>query len=399
MSGPVVVKQRAYFDYAATTPVDERVRQAMEPYQSEKFGNPSSLHSFGQETKAAINKAREQVAGLIGARPEEIVFTSGGTEADNYALEGVAYALEAKGKHIITSAVEHDAVINCCRFLEKRGFQVTYLPVDQYGSVSPESVAKALTDQTILVSVMHANNEIGTIEPISDIAKVIAGVGDGVRGKIYFHTDAVQTAGHIPVNVNDLGVDLLAISAHKLYGPKGVGCLYVRQGTKLTSLIHGGGQENNRRASTENVAGIVGFGAAAEIAAREMAGENKALVKLRDIFIKKALETIPDCQLNGDPVKRLPNNLNFSLNYVEGESVLINLDHEGIAASTGSACSSGTLEPSHVLKAIGLPPVLAHGSLRFSLGKQTTEAEIERAVEVLEKIVKKLRAMSPLGKK
>ncbi len=391
--------KRIYFDYAATTPVDDRVRLAMEPYHSEKFGNPSSLHAFGQETKAALERAREQVAALIGAAPDEIVFTSGGTEADNYALEGVAYSKEAKGKHIITSAIEHHAVLECCHFLEKRGFRVTYLPVDKNGAVDPRSVAQAITGETILVSIMHANNEIGTIEPIAEIAKVVAGAGGEVRGKVLFHTDAVQTAGHIPVNVKDLGVDLLAISAHKLYGPKGVGCLYVRKGTKLVSLIHGGGQENNRRASTENVAGIVGFGVAAEIAAREMAGENEQLTRLRDGFAKKVLAAIPDSQLNGDPVKRLPNNLNFSINYVEGEALLINLDLEGIAASTGSACSSGTLEPSHVLKAIGLAPVLAHGSLRFSLGKQTTQAEIDTAVAALDQIVKKLRAMSPLARR
>ena len=395
-----MLKKRIYLDYAATTPVDERVRQAMEPYYAEKFGNPSSLHSFGQETKAAIEQAREQVAGLIGALPEEIVFTSGGTEADNFALEGIAYANEARGNHIITSAIEHPAVLECCRFLEQRGFSFTYLPVDQFGLVSPESVKNAITDKTILVSVMHANNEIGTIQPIKEIGEVIKGArgqGPGAR-EIYFHTDAVQTVGHIPVNVNELGVDLLAVSAHKLYGPKGVGMLYVRKGTKLTSLIHGGGQECNRRASTENVAGIVGFGVAAGIAAREMTEENKKLTRLRDSFIKKVLETIPDSQLNGDPVRRLPNNLNFSINYIEGEAMLINLDIERIAASTGSACSSGSLEPSHVLKALGLSYELSHGSLRFSLGKETTAAEIDRAVEVLKKTVEKLRAMSPLTK-
>jgi cysteine desulfurase len=395
-----MVKNRIYFDYAATTPVDERVRLAMEPYYTEKFGNPSSLHAFGQETKAAIEQAREQVAGLIGALPEEIVFTSGGTEADNYALEGIAYAHEKAGNHIIVSAIEHHAVLACCDFLATRGFNITYLPVDKFGIVSPESVKQAITDRTILVSVMHANNEIGTIEPIAEIAKVVKGArGEGREERVlYFHTDAVQTVGHIPVDVNKLGVDLLAVSAHKLYGPKGVGLLYVRKGTKLTSLIHGGGQERSRRASTENVAGIVGFGVAAEIAAREMAAENKQLVRLRDDFVKKVLAKVPDSRLNGDPVKRLPNNLNFSINYIEGEAMLINLDVEGIAASTGSACSSGTLEPSHVLKAIGLSYELSHGSLRFSLGKQTTEAQVDRAVEVLDKVVKKLRAMSPLTK-
>ena len=390
--------KRIYLDYAATTPVDERVRLAMEPYDSEKFGNPSSLHSFGQETRAAIEKAREQVAGLIGALPEEIVFTSGGTEADNFALEGVAFANEAQGNHIITSAIEHSAVIECCKFLETRGFNITYLPVDKFGIVSPESVKNAITEKTILVSIMHANNEIGTIEPIKEIGEAIKSRVASHGSRVYFHTDAVQTVGHIPVNVDELGVDLLAVSAHKLYGPKGVGLLYIRKGTKLTSLIHGGGQEHNRRASTENVPGIVGFGAAAEIATREMAEENKKLIKLRDKFVKKVLDRIPDSRLNGDPVRRLPNNLNFSINYVEGEAMLINLDLEGIAASTGSACSSGTLEPSHVLKAIGLSYELSHGSLRFSLGKQTSEADVDKAVEVLATVVKKLRAISPLTK-
>lgn len=387
---------RIYLDYAATTPADPQTVEAMRPYFNEKYGNPSSIHSFGQETKAAIEKARAQVAKLIGAKPDEIVFASGGTEADNHALEGVAFALEKKGNHIITSAIEHHAVTECCQFLKKCGFEITFLTVDKYGSVDPEAVEKAVTPKTILVSIMHANNEIGTIEPIAEIGKRIKGKG------IYLHTDAVQTAGHIPVNVDDLGVDLLSMSAHKLYGPKGVGALYIRKGTRVTPFLHGGAQENNRRASTENVPGIAGFGVAAELAQKNMSEEGKKLLPLRDKLIKGILEKIPDVLLNGHPGQRLPNNVNVSVKYIEGESMLLNLDMLGIAASSGSACTSGSLDPSHVLLAIGLPHEIAHGSLRFSLGKYTTEAEIDYVLEQLPKIVEKLRKMSPLypgGKK
>src|SRR3989344_2373795 len=360
--------KKIYLDYAATTPVEPKVVEAMRPYHSEKFGNPSSIHSYGQETRAAIEQAREKVARLIGAKPDEIVFTSGGTEADNMALEGVAFANETMGNHIITSSIEHPAVLECCRFLETRGFSVTYLPVDEFGVVSPESVRAAITEKTILVSIMHANNEIGTIQPIAEIAKEI-GVRSSESGrKIYFHTDAVQTVGHIPANVDELGVDLLAVSAHKLYGPKGTGFLYVRKGTKLVSLIHGGSQEHNRRGSTENLTGIVGFGAAAEIAAREMGSEIKKMTPLRDKLIKDVLAKIPDTQLNGHPTLRLPNNVNFSINFIEGESILLNLDLEGIAASTGSACSFGTFWPSHALKALGLSFQLAPRSAPFFFG-------------------------------
>lgn len=393
--------KRIYLDYAATTPTHPKVVEAMQLYFSEKFGNPSSIHSFGQETKAAIERARGQVVGLLGGLAEEIIFTSGGTEADNFALEGIAFANESKGNHIIVSAIEHHAVTECCEFLKKRGFEITLLPVDKYGLVDPEAVGKAITPKTILVSIMHANNEIGTIQPITEIAKVIRKTRDDGRGtKIYFHTDAVQTAGHLPVNVDELGVDLLSISAHKLYGPKGVGALYIRKGTRITPFIHGGGQENGRRASTENVPGIVGFGAAAELALEDVKnGENKKLIPLRDKLTKGILEKIPDCQLNGHPTQRLPNNVNVSVKYVEGESMLLNLDLQGIAASTGSACSSGSLEPSHVLLAIGLSHEQAHGSLRFTLGKYTTEEEIDFVLKVLPEIVAKLRAMSPLGRK
>ncbi len=390
---------RIYLDYAATTPADPQVAEAMKPYFSEKYGNPSSIHSFGQETKAAIEKAREQVAKLIAAKPEEIVFTSGGTEADNFALEGAAFASEKKGNHIIVSAIEHHAVTECCEFLKKRGFQITYLPVDKDGLVDPQEVKKAINDKTILVSIMHANNEIGTIEPIAEISKIIKNRNSELGTGIYFHTDAVQTAGHIPVNVNELGVDLLSMSAHKLYGPKGVGALYIRKGTRMVSFLHGGGQENGRRASTENVPGIVGFGAAAELALEDVNnGESKKLIPLRDKLIKGILERVPDSQLNGHPTLRLPNNANVSIKYVEGEAMLLNLDLQGIAASTGSACSSGSLEPSHVLMAIGLSHELAHGSLRFTLGKYTTEQDIDFVLKVLPEIVAKLRAMSPLTK-
>jgi len=384
--------RKIYLDYAATTPTHPEVVKAMLPYFTEAFGNPSSIYFYGQEAKGAIEEARDKVADLIGAQNEEIVFTSGGTEADNFALEGVAFAKESKGNHIITSSIEHHAVIETCKFLERRGFRVTYLPVDEYGLVAPDDVKRAITDKTILISVMQANNEVGTIEPIAEIGKIAREAG------IYFHTDAVQTVGHIPVDVNGLGVDLLSISAHKLYGPKGVGALYIRKGTKLIPFMHGGEQERRRRASTENVPGIVGFSKAIELARQEMTEEAERLTYLRDQLIKGLLGRIDHIRLNGHPIKRLPNNVNISVDYVEGESMLLNLDLEGICASTGSACSSSSLEPSHVLVALGLSPELAHGSLRFSLGKWTTEEEIGQVLEVLPKIVAKLRAMSPLLK-
>jgi cysteine desulfurase len=333
------------------------------------------------------------VARVIGARNDEIVFTSGGTEADNFALKGVALANEAKGNHIITSTLEHHAVLKSAKFLEQRGFRVTYLPVDRYGLVDPADVKRAITSKTILVSVMHANNEVGTIEPIAEIGRIAREAG------VYFHTDAVQTVGHIPVNVNELGVDLLSMSAHKLYGPKGVGVLFIRKGTKIISLLHGGEQERHRRASTENVPGIVGLGEAIGLAHQEIDEEARRLTLLRDRLTRNLLERIEHTQLNGHPTRRLPNNVNISVEYVEGESMCLNLDLEGICASTGSACSSASAEPSHVLLAIGLPPQLAHGSLRFTLGKWTTEEDIERVLEILPRVVEKLRAMSPLLKK
>ena len=384
--------RRIYLDYAATTPAHPEVAKTMLPYFTDAFGNPSSIHSYGQEAKVAIEEARVKVANLIGARDEEITFTSGGTEADNFALKGTAFANEPKGNHIITSPIEHHAVIETCKFLEKSGFLVSYLPVDKQGMVDPDHVKKAITNRTILISVMHANNEMGTIEPISEIGRIAKEAG------VYFHTDAVQTAGHIPVDVNELGVDLLSMSAHKLCGPKGVGALYVRKGTKLTPFMHGGEQERRRRASTENVPGIVGFGCAVELAQQEISQEAQRLTNLRHQLIKGLLERIDHTHLNGHPVMRLPNNVNVSIDFVEGESMVLNLDLEGICVSTGSACSSSSLEPSHVLLAIGLPPEQAHGSLRLTLGKWTSEEDISRVLEVLPRIVARLRAMSPLLK-
>ena len=384
--------QRVYLDYTATTPTRPDVVKAMLPYFTDVFGNPSSIHSYGQEGKEAIEEARVKVAELIGAQDEEIVFTSGGTEADNFALKGVAYANEKKGNHIIASPIEHHAVMETCKFLEQRGFRVTFLPVDEYGLVDPDDVRRAITSETILISVMHANNEIGTIEPIAEIGKLAR------EAEICFHTDAVQTVGHIPVDVDEFGVDLLSLSAHKLYGPKGVGALYIRKGTKLTPFMHGGEQERRRRAGTENIPGIVGLGKAVELVRQEMSEEAERLTLLRDRLIKGLMEQIDHVHLNGHPRARLPNNVNVSIDFVEGESMVLNLDMEGICASTGSACSSASLEPSHVLLATGVLPEQAHGSLRLTLGRWTIEEDIQRVLEVLPRIVAKLRAMSPLLK-
>jgi len=384
--------KRIYLDHAATTPTHPEVVKAILPYFTDAFGNASSFHSYGREAKGAVEEARTKVAELIGARSQEIVFTSGGTEADNYALKGVAYANEHKGNHIITSPIEHHAVTEACKVLEKRGFRITCLPVDRYGLVDPQDVKRAITDKTILISVMHASNEVGTIEPVGEIGKITREAG------VYFHSDAVQTVGHIPVNVDELKVDLLSISAHKLYGPKGVGALYVRKGTRLVSLMDGGGQEKKRRAGTENVPAIVGLGTAAELARHDMGEEAKRLTYLRDKLLKGLGERIDHIHLNGHPSQRLPNNVNVSVDFAEGESMVLNLDLEGICVSTGSACSSASLEPSHALLALGLSPEQAHGSLRFSLGRESTEADVERVIEVLPGIVARLRAMSPLSK-
>ena len=385
--------RRIYLDYAATTPCDPLVIKAMEPYFFEKFGNPSSIHTEGQEAKGAIEEARERLAVFLGAKPEEIIFTSGGTESNNFAIEGVAYAQEKKGNHIITTSIEHHAITEPCKFLEKRGFKITYVGVDKYGLVSPSDIKKAITDKTILVSVMHANNEIGAIQPIAQIGKIAKDSG------IYFHTDAVQTVGHIPTNVNDLNVDLLSLSAHKFYGPKGVGALYVRKGTRIERFLHGGDQEKGRRASTHNTPGIVGLSKAIELCQDKMKDEAKFQTGLRDRLIKEIKEKISDVYLNGHPQQRLPNNVNFSIKYIEGESILLNLDMLGIAASTGSACTSSSLEPSHVLLAIGLSHEIAHGSLRITLGRWTKESDIDYLLEHLPKVVEKLRRMSPLYEK
>ena len=384
--------KRIYLDYAATTPTHPEVARAMLPYLGDVFGNPSAIYCYGQEARSALEQARAQVAGLIGARSEEIIFTSGGTEADNLALIGVAYAHKNRGNHIITTAIEHHAIIETARFLEKRGFEVTYLGVDGQGLVDPDDVRRAITDRTILISVMQANNEIGTIQPLAEIGGIAREAG------ICFHSDAVQAVGHIPVDVDELGVDLLSMSAHKFYGPKGVGALYLRKGTRLEALMYGGGQEGNRRSGTENTPGIIGLGRAVELARQEMAQEAGQLTRLRDRLIQDTLQRISHSRLNGHPKKRLPNNVNISFDFVEGESLVLNLDLKGICASTGSACSSSSLEPSHVLLALGLPRPQAHGSLRFTLGKWTTESDIDQVLEVLPPIVARLRAMSPLLK-
>ncbi len=382
--------ERIYLDYAATTPQDPEVLEVMKPYFSERFGNPSSIHSFGQEAKKAMEDARSKVASFIGAKEEEIVFTSGGTESNNAALFGVISANTSRGNHIVTTAIEHHAVLEPAHFLEKQGCKVTYVKPDSSGMVSPKSIEEAITDKTVLVSVMHANNEIGTIQPIKEIGAIAKSKG------IYFHTDAVQTVGHIPVNVGDLNVDLLSLSAHKFYGPKGIGCLYIRKGTRIKPYLLGGGQERRRRASTENVPGIVGLGKAIDICSKNMSQEANFQIKLRDKLITELPKRIKNVYLNGHPYQRLPNNVNFSIEYIEGESMLLNLDMLGIAASTGSACTSGDLEPSHVLLSIGRPHELCHGSVRLSLGRYTKEAEIDRFLEVFPGIVEKLRAMSPL---
>ncbi|MBU4047556.1 cysteine desulfurase NifS [bacterium] len=382
--------KRIYMDHAATTSTDVEVVKAMEPYFSLKYGNPNSIHSFGQEAREAVEEAREKIAHLIGANPSEIVFTAGGTEADNYAIKGIAWANQKKGNHIITSKIEHHAVLHSCQFLEKQGFRVTYLPVDKYGLIDPEDVKKAITDKTILVTIMHANNEIGTIEPIKEISKVVKKAG------VYFHIDSVQTVGHIPIDVNDLGVDMLSMSGHKFYGPNGVGALYLRKGTRIVNLIDGGAQEKNRRAGTENVAGIVGLGKAAELAEERLTqGKEKKIVRLKDKLIKGIIDKIENVRLNGHPTKRLPGNANFCFEFIEGESMLLSLDMEGVAASSGSACTSGSLTASHILLAIGLPPEIAHGSLRLTLGKDNTEEEIDYVIDILPGIIKKLRALSP----
>ena len=381
-----------YMDHSATTQVKPEVSEAMIPYITEHFGNPSSLYGIARDAKKAIDAARVQTARALGADPEEIYFTSGGSESDNWAIKGVALANRKRGNHIITTQIEHHAVLHTCHFLEKEGFEVTYLPVDQYGLVSPADLEKAITDRTILISVMYANNEIGTIEPVVEFGQIAR------KHKIYFHTDAVQAIGNVPIDVKSQNIDLLSLSAHKFYGPKGVGALYIRKGVRIENLIHGGGQERNRRAGTENSAGIVGLGKAIELATTDIPGHSAKLKILRDRLINGVLEQIPDSRLNGHPEKRLPGNFNVSFSFIEGESMLLWLDDEGICASTGSACTSGSLEPSHVLLATGLPVEISHGSLRLTLGDANTEEDVNIVLEVLPKIVKKLRDMSPLSR-
>lgn len=383
--------RRVYLDHSATTPVRPEVLEAMLPFlKDEAFGNPSTVYSYGREAKKALEEAREKVADLIGARPEEIFFTSGGTEADNLALIGTAAANEKKGRHIITSSIEHHAVLHTAQYLLRHGFKVTFLPVTPEGLVRVEDVEKAITDETILISVMHVNNEVGTIQPIKEIGKLARERG------IVFHTDAVQSVGKLPVNVDDLGVDLLSASGHKIYGPKGIGCLYIRKGTKINPILYGGAQERKRRPGTENMPGIVGFGRAAELAGQELESEMERLQALRDKLIDGILTRIEDVQLNGDPRQRVATNANFSFRYVEGESMLLSLDMKGICASSGSACTSGSLDPSHVLLAMGIPHEVAHGSVRMTLGRDNTEEDIDYVLEVMPEIVARLRSMSPL---
>ncbi|KKP55242.1 MAG: Cysteine desulfurase [candidate division WS6 bacterium GW2011_GWB1_33_6] len=381
-----------YLDNAATTRLNPKVLDSMLPYLKESYGNPSSIHFLGRENKKAIDKAREQVAKSLNVQFNEIFFTGGGSESDNWAIKGVAFANESKGKHIITTNIEHHAVLHTCKYLEKYGFEITYLPVKSNGIIDIEDLKKAIREDTILISVMFANNEIGTIQPIKEIGEIAREKG------IYFHTDAVQAIGHIPIDVKELNIDLLSLSAHKFNGPKGVGVLYIKSGVNILSMIHGGGQERGKRAGTENVAGIVGLGEAIEIATKDIEKKSKYLITLRDRTIKELINRIPDTILNGDPKKRLPGNINVCFKYIEGESILLMLDMKGLAASSGSACTSGSLKPSHVLLAIGLPHEIAHGSLRLTLSEETTDKDMEYLLEVLPPIVENLRKMSPLIK-
>jgi len=386
-------KRIIYMDHAATTYARKEVVEAMIPYFTEYFGNPSSIYGIARESKKAVDAARAQVAKALGADPDEIYFTSGGSESDNWAIKGIASANRKRGNHIITTGIEHHAVLHACQFLEKEGFVVTYLPVDQYGLVDPNELEKAITDKTILISIMYANNEIGTIEPIAELGDVAR------KHKVYFHTDAVQAIGNVPIDVKAQNIDLLSLSAHKFYGPKGAGALYIKKGVRIENLIHGGGQERKKRAGTENLAGIVGMGKAIGLATADIPGHNRKIQTMRDRLIKTVLEKIPHTRLNGHPEKRLPGNFNISFEFIEGESMLLWLDDEGICASTGSACTSGSLEPSHVLLATGLPVEVSHGSLRLTLGDANTDEDVDTVLKVLPKVVSRLREMSPLYQK
>lgn len=381
---------RVYLDHAATTAVRKEVLDEMLPCFSQNYGNPSSIYEIAREAKKLVDNARNQVANAINATPKEIYFTAGGSESDNWAIKGIAESYKDKGNHIITSSIEHHAVLHTCEYLEKNGYEVTYLPVDEDGKVSIKDLEAAIKPTTILITIMFANNEIGTLQPVKEIGEIAK------KHNIIFHTDAVQALGHVKIDVKEMNIDMLSLSAHKLYGPKGIGALYVRKGIKLKSYIHGGAQERGIRAGTENVAGIVGLGKAVELAVNEMEQENKRLITLRDKIIDGILNNIPYTRLNGHRTDRLPGNANISFEFIEGESILLLLDMEGFYASSGSACTSGSLDPSHVLLAIGLPHEKAHGSLRMTLGLENTEDDVNALLQVLPKIVKRLRDMSPL---
>ncbi len=383
------VDNRIYLDYAATTPVDLAVVDAMKPYQNEIFGNPLSIHSFGQEARAAVERARADIARSIGVNSDEIIFTGGGTESNNLAIQGACFRHRNRGSHIVTSAIEHHSVLNCCRFLEREGFRVTYVGVDADGIVDPDDVKMAIGSDTILVSIMHANNEIGTIQPIEEIGRIVRDSG------ILFHVDAVQSFGHVPINAGELGIDLLSSSAHKLYGPKGIGMLYAGRKADIRPLVYGGDQEFGLRPSTHNVPAIVGFAEAARLAQRVMVKEARETMVLRDTLIRGILEGIEGTRLNGHPKKRLPNNINVSFEFIEGESLVVGLDMAGIACSTGSACSFATLELSHVLLALGLDRGTAQSAVRFSLGRYTTGSEIDGVLDVLPGITERMRMTSP----
>jgi len=387
-----MVKKTIYLDYAATTPVDPRVVKAMMPYFNERFGNTMSLHGFGQKAKLALEESREMVAGLINAKSTEIIFTGSATESNNLVLKGIAFANKNKGRHIIISPIEHPCIMESARWLEKQGFEVSRLRVDKYGLIDLKEVKSLIRKDTVLVSVMHANNEIGTIEPIKEIGAICC------KAKVYFHTDAAQSFGKIPINVNKMNIDLLTASSHKMYGPKGAACLFVKEGTRIEPLLHGGGHEFGLRSSTVNIAGIVGFAKACQICKKEMNRESKRLSRLRDKLISGIFEKVEDSFLNGHPKKRLPNNVNIAFSFIEGESMVIQLDLLGVAASTGSACSSIKLKPSHVLSAIGLKPHQIHGSLRLTLGRWTKQKDIDYVLKILPPIIKKLRKISPFKK-
>lgn len=379
-----------YLDNAATTQVYPEVLEAMLPYFTEYYGNPSAIYTFGEEGRRAVDKARRTVAELIHAKPEEIYFTGGGSESDNWALKATAEAYASKGKHIITSAIEHHAVLHTCAYLEKKGYEITYINVDENGKIKLDELKAAIRPDTILISVMTANNEIGVIQPVAEIGKIAHEHG------VLFHTDAVQAFGHIPLDVEEMHIDMLSASGHKINGPKGIGAMYIRKGVKILSFIHGGAQERKRRAGTHNVPGIVGLGKAAELAKNNMAERSAGETELREYLIDRVLKEIPYTRLNGDRTDRLPNNVNFCFRFIEGESLLILLDQAGICGSSGSACTSGSLDPSHVLLAIGLPHEIAHGSLRLTLSEKNTREEIDYTVEELKKIIERLRGMSPL---